>query len=197
MKLNEIIIEKLKFVTDKGTCLTILFGIYNKANPKLFRDCKEEFKELKEQMLIEEVGGELQLTHDLWETPTKKSFGSNVDITKAKEFKKESIQDWIEDWRNLFPKRNVTGLPYHVTGDKNACIKRMQRFIIDYSFDKEIIIEATKFYLEEQRQRNWNYTLKAHKFIQSENGSVLSEYCELVSDGESSIGDESSFINIA
>lgn len=196
-RINDLILNKLQLVTDKGTCLTILFGIYNKANPKIFRDCKEEFKELKELVLIEEVGGELKLTHDLWEreTPTKQS---TIDVSKAKALKKESVHDWIEEWRALFPIRSITRLPYHVTGDKQACLKRMHRFLLDYGYDKETIIAATKYYLQEQKLKNWTYTIKAHKFIQSESGSVLSEYCELVQLGETkSLEDGSSFQTIA
>lgn len=179
--INKIIQEKLSHIPDKALLLTILFGIENNCPHSLFINCKEEFKILKELFLIDTFEGQTILTHPFFEAdaPKKqiKGITKNINITKS-----VTVESWIDSWRDLFPTQGSSGLSYSPKGDKFECIKRMKIFTMDYSFTKDEIFEATEYYIKEQKQRGWNFTKKAHKFIKDTNGSVLSEYCELMKD---------------
>ena len=185
---NKIILDKLKNVKDVSTCLTILYGIGNDANAKMFRDCKNEFPELRELMLIETTGDRVTLTVPFYEKdnfkPKKLGGEKQIDTIAIKKIKAETVEDWISSYRALFPIKSITGLDYHITGDLNECIKRMKKFMLDYRYSKEIIMQATKDYIGEQRNKNWTYTKKAHKFIRDLEGSILSEYCESAKRGD-------------
>lgn len=187
--INKIILEQLKDVKDVGTYLTILYGISNNSDFKLFRDCKKEFADLKNKFLIETDGTKVKLTvpfyeNEMFKIQKKIDKENQIDLTAINVAKKEIVEEWINDYRALFPLRNVTGLTYHVKGDLNECIKRMKKFIQDYKYSKETILQATKNYIEEQKNKGWSYTKKAHKFIRDLDGSILSEYCEAVKKGD-------------
>ena len=93
--------------------------------------------------------------------------GDSLSIFNDKE---EKVEDWIDEYRELFP-------VYH-KGDKIGCISKMKDFIKLYKFDKETILRATKFYIEDRSKDNYVYLRQAHYFIFKDKTSDLSAYCE-------------------
>jgi hypothetical protein len=90
---------------------------------------------------------------------------------------KEKVEDWIDEWYELWPKGVKSG-GYLVRSDKNGCLNKMKSFIKTYKFDKEIIIRATKDYINHLRMSNFAYIQIAHYFISKNNSSNLAAACE-------------------
>lgn len=94
------------------------------------------------------------------------------------------VESWFEDWYNLFP-RGIKSGGYMVRGDKRGCLNKLKKFTIDYpEFDKEIIMKATKEYVEECKKNKYQYMMLAHYFISKHRVSSLAGYCELIVDRE-------------
>jgi hypothetical protein len=85
--------------------------------------------------------------------------------------------DWIEEWRNLFPTVKVGGRP--AKGSKAGVIKKMLKFIKDNpKVTKEEIFEATKSYIFEKKQKNYDYMQCADYFIEKNGNSTLESFIE-------------------
>lgn len=99
------------------------------------------------------------------------------------ELDKSNVENWIDDWLNLFPKGVKSG-GYPVKGDKKNCLLKMKKFIVDHpGVNKEKIFDATKAYLDVKRKDNWAYTKLAKYFIEhKDDGSMLASYCEYIDD---------------
>jgi hypothetical protein len=93
----------------------------------------------------------------------------------------ESVASWIDEWRNLFPDKIKSGGGYLIKGDKQGCLKKMEKFVKHYKkeFNKDIIFEATKKYVDGFKKKNdFRYMKSAHYFIKKEDVSELASYCE-------------------
>lgn len=85
---------------------------------------------------------------------------------------------WIEDWYDLFPKGIKSG-GYYVRTSIKDCDKKMYKFLADNSgFTKDIILEATKRYVEEMKSKNYSMMKLAPNFIYKDQISMLSGACE-------------------
>lgn len=91
------------------------------------------------------------------------------------------VKDWIEEWNNLYPE------DAYFSGRKlkspiKYCITKMEKFCEEHPrYTKAIIFEATNNYLQQQKQRNWDYTKQSTYFISKKNEpSLLEQYCEEV-----------------
>jgi len=101
---------------------------------------------------------------------------------KFKEASKSNITiEWFDEWYDLWPKGVKSG-GYLVRGDKKGCIKKLNKFIKEYpDFDKDIIIKATKDYIDSFRiKRSYEYMKLAHFFIYKDNMSTLAANCEAI-----------------
>jgi len=88
------------------------------------------------------------------------------------------VDEWIEEWRELFPKGIKTG-GYYIKGSPKGCLKKMTAFIKDYNkVTKEQIFKATEKYVEEYKRRNFQYMKLAEYFISKDNVSTLYSYIE-------------------
>lgn len=97
---------------------------------------------------------------------------------------KKGINDWIKEYRDLFPKgMNPNGYPFK--GDKKGCINNMAKFLYNYPEfnNKELIIKATKCYLEQKKKDNYAYIAMADRFIWKNDMSTLASYCEQLKEG--------------
>ena len=94
-------------------------------------------------------------------------------------FKAGSLEeDWIEEWYNLFPKGVKSG-GYPLRSGLRGVEIKMKKFIKEFpEYPKDVIIAATKKYLEEARSNGYQYTQLAHYFIYKNNVSNLAAYCE-------------------
>lgn len=99
-----------------------------------------------------------------------------------------SVEEWIDDWRKLFPERvKSSGRP--VRGDKKACLKKMIAFCKEYpEYTKEQIFDATKIYVFEKKKDDYSYMVCADYFIYKETtkGQRVSYLASLLEDLENS-----------
>ena len=107
-------------------------------------------------------------------------------LTLAEAKPKINVKELVDKYRELFPKgTNNNGYPYK--GDKQGCIKKMSRFLkLNPEYDEDIILKATKKYIDKKRRDNFDYMHLAHYFIEKNNVSALGSFCEQVNEG----GDE-------
>jgi hypothetical protein len=87
--------------------------------------------------------------------------------------------NWIDEWIDIFP-RGVKSGGRLLRGDKNSCMRKMRVFVKEYSFSKDIIMSATKAYIESKKADNFNYTRCAVYFIyRIEGNSIHSKISDL------------------
>lgn len=96
------------------------------------------------------------------------------------------IDDWIKDYIKIFPVGMHFGRPLRT--NSKECIERMEWFIKQYGFGKDIILEATKLYISSQS--TYEYTRNSSYFIWKDDKSRgrisdLSTWCENVINSES------------
>lgn len=101
---------------------------------------------------------------------------------------KKEVNAFILEWLELWPKHLLPG-DYRVSGNTMAVHKRMNVFLKSFKhFDQDLIMEATKRYLDKKQKENWNFTKKNVKFIYDEEGSTLEQEClALLSDADKNI----------
>jgi len=88
------------------------------------------------------------------------------------------IGTWIDDWYNLFPSKVRSG-GYPVRCDKRGCFKKMIKFCKDNpDYNKDIIFEATKFYITSAKNKDYQYMKLAPYFIEKDGISMLAGECE-------------------
>ena len=119
----------------------------------------------------------------------------NLQMTdKFSIFAEPKIDDWIDEWYNLFPQGIKSG-NYYVKSDKQGCRKKLERFLLKYpEYNKDIILVATQNYVNELESKGFKYMQTAHYFIEKNGMSALAGYCEAVSNGFQQTSD-SNFIN--
>lgn len=97
-------------------------------------------------------------------------------------FGNTKVSEWIDEWRELFPAGVKSG-GYNIRTDKNGCLKKMSAFVKNYpKFTKELIFEATKYYLAVQKKEQYKFCQLAHYFILKNDNSTLGSFCEEVKD---------------
>jgi hypothetical protein len=90
----------------------------------------------------------------------------------------EIVENWIEEWRELFPAGVKTG-GYYVRGSKAGCLKKMKSFLkLNKKVTKNQIMSATKLYINESRSRRYSYMKMADYFINKDGTSMLESYLE-------------------
>jgi hypothetical protein len=91
-------------------------------------------------------------------------------------FSKNTVNDWIKEWLNLWPKEILHG--YRVSGNSLQVIKKMKTFCKEFpEYNKDIIFKATNNYLQRKKNENWEFTKKNSKFIFDIDGSTLEQEC--------------------
>lgn len=198
MLINEEIVKILEEKDlDSKLYLTLMFGIEQKLNAQFFLSYKNEIKILMDLNLIELDGineGLFKLKKSIWSNTinslktivnnkTKSIIKSKTEVDKTTTVE---VLEWLNDWLELFPKGLNKILGYDVHGNKSECHKRMSKFRKDNFelYNKDIIMKATKLYLNEREKEKWQYCKKNVKFIYDENGSMLENYCDRVVRGD-------------
>lgn len=88
------------------------------------------------------------------------------------------VDNWIEEWRNLFP-TNIKSGGRPIKGDKKACIRKMTAFLKEYpEYSKEDIFQATRIYIFDKKRDNYNYMVCADYFIYKDKVSLLASILE-------------------
>lgn len=106
-----------------------------------------------------------------------------VDNKEGK-ISKKTLDDWFEEWYDLFPKRIKSG-GYSVRTNPSKCRKNLRKFIKEHpNVDAETILSATKLYVDEFALKGYAYMKLAPYFVYKDNLSILEDYCERVLDDE-------------
>lgn len=96
----------------------------------------------------------------------------------------KNFNDWLNDWRALWPTHLLPG-GYRVSGNTVQVYRRMKKFMNDFpEFTPEIIIKATKKYIDNCRINNYRYMKKNAKFIYDNETSTLEQECLALINGE-------------
>jgi hypothetical protein len=93
----------------------------------------------------------------------------------------KEVEAFIEEWCNLYPE-NIEFNGNKLKAKPKDVLNKMQKFCRAHpTYTKEVIFAATKMYLRNQSERNWDYTKMATYFI-SKLGqpSILEGYCEKI-----------------
>ena len=113
------------------------------------------------------------------------------DLEVHKEFLNEVIETeddvdvWIEEWLDLFPEGKFFGRALRT--NKQDCLDRMKWFIKTQTYTKDVIFEATRQYIEDQRTspEGYKFTRNSTYFICKGKGvneriSDLATECEKI-----------------
>lgn len=101
------------------------------------------------------------------------------EIKQGDEELRNSITEWIDDYRNLFK-----GTKVGIMGDPKACLDKMVRFFQEYPqfANKDIVFKATEAYIQSEANHNYKYLQRAdyfiYKIVGKEETSRLAGYCE-------------------
>jgi hypothetical protein len=107
-------------------------------------------------------------------------------FTSKKTATKQDVSEWIDEYRDLFPKGiGTTGYPFR--GSKASCLEKMVKFINQHDYEKTVILDATKEYVAIKRKENYQFMQLADNFIYKNNASTLASFCELISEEYKSI----------
>lgn len=111
------------------------------------------------------------------------------EVPKADILNEKIDSEWVKEWIKLWPKPGVAGLDYPVSGNYPNVMKKFNKFFKEWDErlpefkdllheDKlELVETATRMYLEQQKERNWEYTQKNHNFIiHDTKGSTLESW---------------------
>ena len=102
-------------------------------------------------------------------------------------FSQSEVEEWYEEWRNLFPSGTNSG-GYYYRGNKQEVLKNLKKFTKKYpKYTKEEIFNATRKYIARCKLRN-SYMMLAHYFIEKQGvGSTLLTELENVDVVESTV----------
>jgi hypothetical protein len=111
-----------------------------------------------------------------------KDFRTRIGVSKKFsdiiERKTTSVDDWIADWIDLWP-RGVKSGNYYVRGDKSSVRHKMKSFMKKYpECSKDQIFAATKQYLQRMATDNYQYCKISDYFIFKDGASILASECE-------------------
>lgn len=99
----------------------------------------------------------------------------------------ESVDAWIEEWRDIFPKGVKSG-NRPVRGDKKGVITKLKAFVKNNpKVTKDQIIEATKQYVFDSSLKHYNYMICADYFISKNGSSMLGAMVEDIEDRGSNL----------
>ncbi len=106
----------------------------------------------------------------------------NSQNNKIIKVSSKDLEELVNNYRELFPK-GITSGGYAVRGDKRTCMKKMSSFLKTYpEYPKELIIEATKSYINRKELEGFRYMQLAHYFITKDGVSNLAGECDLILD---------------
>lgn len=101
-----------------------------------------------------------------------------VDIFQEPIVVKNSIETWIDEWRNIFPSGVKSG-GRPVRGDRSGVLTKMQAFVKQNpQYTSDQIFDATKQYVFESSLKSYNFIICADYFIKKNNSSMLAAMIE-------------------
>lgn len=143
-------------------------------------DCAEYLNSVS-QFTLEEIETAISEGWLSMKEPDNFSLNNFVVTEKFITFvEKGEPENWIDSWFNLFPEGVKSG-NYYVRTDKPGSLKKMRRFCVlhkDDGFTPEVIMNATKNYIEKMRLSGYAYMKLAPYFIEKDGVSMLAGECE-------------------
>ena len=102
-----------------------------------------------------------------------------------KSWSNDKIKEFLTSLREDFPKGvKIGGNPVRTTIGKST-VNKMKAFFKEYDFNEDIIIQATKAYVEDRKKTNYSYMKKFTNFINKQGeDSLLASWCDMVVNGE-------------
>lgn len=168
----------LQFVYEQSYPLLVT---YLKSNGKFFD--KDFIDYLLSINLLEFIDEEEYLLSKMRVTDKFiESFMEDKGVVEKVKSATPKVEEWIEEWYALWPKGIKSG-GYLVRSGIKGCLVKMKKFLKEHSeFDKDIIMKATRDYIEHSRMNNYRYMQLAHYYIYKNNTSALASNCELIMD---------------
>jgi len=167
---NHLNFRQFLFLITIDTKNKLLFDEYNTKDPIN----KEEIVYLEDNDFIS-----IQRSEDdriYFTKCTITNTGKNI-LTELNELNINVNDSFIDEWYDLWPKGIKSG-GYYVKTDKNGCKKNLEKFMKNHpNLSKETILKATKKYIEDMKDRNYQYIKLAPYFIYKDNISLLEGYC--------------------
>ena len=164
-----------------GSHVAVLFTALCHKNLSIVNHIIAETSPTKVKALVEKFNAELgEIQIKLWIVDNDKA--TAIEILGIKELVKRTAVEWIEEYRNKFPKGILTG-NRPVRGDKQGCLKKMNAFLkANPETTKEQIFEATDLYIQKSKANGYDRMTCADYFIEKNGASMLSSYLENLSD---------------
>ena len=184
-----------KILKDKLTPnqLLLLYCLKNKVSTQQINNWLE-LKGLQDNNLVEGEEGSFSITTQ------GKMILRKYDNYFVKAKKKTNIQlmgkdflDKINEYRNIFPAGKLpSGKPARV--NVRSLETNFRWFFEEYSHDWDTIIKATKMYVNQYEENDFNYMMTSQYFIAKQDKhkvktSTLADYCDMIIDGVSEITD--------
>ena len=104
----------------------------------------------------------------------------------------EKVADWIDEWRDIWPKGYKSG-GKPVRGSKQDCIKKMEVFLKNTDYTKDDVYAAALAYVLDRKNKGYQYMTIANYFIQKGNDSALEAWCELLGEEGERVADHGTF----
>lgn len=180
-----VLINMSKLVKNKITIEDYLFAYLIYKGEKFELSVYADALEVSRADVIE------RLLQDGWVEPRdvdKEMNFTNLDPTQElmrmieENVKSEAVEEWFGDWYNLWPTGIKSG-GYYLRTDKKGTYRKMKQFVIEYPFySKDLIMNATKNYLQEQSIIGYTHTKLSPYFISKDGMSVLAGECENINE---------------
>jgi len=194
MRINPEVIRKLKDsqIDISSGCLYLLSVYFGLSHSDIPESVKASVNRTKLIDRNYKNGGKPLVTLPLILREGHDKLFENAE-THEEAIEKDKI--FLQEWMDLWPKPQETGLLYSVSGNGPQCKSRMTSFLNSgwaahdlpkktREEKRKLILEATKRYIAYQKTRRWAYTKKNVKFINDMEGSVLAEWVLKVLKGE-------------
>lgn len=184
-----------KILKDKLTPnqLLLLYCLKNKVSTQQINNWLE-LKGLQDNNLVEGEEGSFSITTQ------GKMILRKYDNYFVKAKKKTNIQlmgknflDKINEYRGIFPAGKLpSGKPARV--NVRSLETNFRWFFEEYSHDWDTVIKATKMYVNQYEENDFNYMMTSQYFIAKQDKhkvktSTLADYCDMIVDGVSEITD--------
>lgn len=126
---------------------------------------------------VEYIKGEFTATHQRVDSELIAVAG--VDASQLEKITDPNdIESWIDEWIDIFPRGLKSGGRL-VRGDKISCLRKMRVFIKEYPYTRDIILQATRNYIESKRNEGFAYTRCAVYFIYRVDGTRADKISDL------------------
>lgn len=166
-----------------------LFSLREKITPSRL---KNEFNQIqtilldkgliksKDNIYVLSEAGE-RVVRDLQVFYTKKSKQTNIQLMG------EQFKNMVTQYRELFPKKKLPSGKL-ARNNVNTLIDNFRWFFSEFDYSWEEVLKATRQYVKEYRNKDWQYMKTSQYFISKQDKhrvkvSELADYCDMIRDG--------------